>query len=475
MKWVITTGREKEKSHPIRSSSPCRGGWALNEEGALVDIEETIRNKKNLGGEKQKMRKAVTIGLVLCILLSIVVIQAGAEEDGDAAPNVALVVENAIAGSNKITLIHHGGDIIVDAFKGNAPYWNSLGVRINGSIYTGTVKLNGATVSAGDFKPGDELELFLGGELSDEDTITVIYIPTGDILLRVIPAGGVDGAVRGDVYDAQTRSAVEEATVTCEEFWMTAPGVWIPAPSAPETTITDADGHFEFKDISIGASGRKCEITVEHEDYETESRTVYLSDSEPQVYLIFELSMAPTPPPTPTSAPTEEPELSISQSSLKEEPEVGEEVLITIAILNKGKATAKNIHLEENIPSSISVNYVEGADKAGGLVYWNGELDPGEAHSITHTLKILEEKSRTIPVTVTYEDASGKKKQKSTEIYLTAEIEEEETPTPSPLANLPWVYIIILVAVILVGLAIIVAVRRGGEGGGAEVTIEESK
>ena len=174
-------------------------------------------------------------------------------------------------------------------------------------------------------------------------------------------------------------------------------------------------------------------------------------------------------------APTGEPELSISQSSLKEEPKVGEEILITAAILNKGKATAKNIHIEEQIPSSIAVSYVEGADKAGGLVYWNGELEPGEAHSITHTLRILEEKSRTIPVIVTYEDAFGKKKQQSTEIYLTAVIEEEVPPTPSPLANLPWVYIIVLVAVVLVGLAIIVAVRRGGEGGGAEVTIEESK
>lgn len=180
----------------------------------------------------------------------------------------------------------------------------------------------------------------------------------------------------------------------------------------------------------------------------------------------------PTPTSTTTPTPTGEPELSISQTSLKEEPEVGEEVLITVAILNKGKATAKNIHLEERVPSSIAVSYVEGANKAGGLVYWNGELDPGEAHSITHTLRILEEKSRTIPVTVTYEDASGKKKQKSTEIYLTAEIEKEAPP--SPLSNTPWLYIIILIAVILGGIAIIIAIRRKGEGG-AEITIEEDK
>ena len=255
-----------------------------------------------------------------------------------------------------------------------------------------------------------------------------------------------------------------------------------------KTTITDSYGYFDFKNLKVDET---YGITVEHENYETESKTVFPSHSEPQVYLRFELSMTPpltvtpmtpptSPPATSTSTATHtstgepEPELSISQSSLKEEPKVGEEVLITVAILNKGKAAAKNIHLEERIPSSIAVNYVEGADKAGGLVYWNGELEPGEAHSITHTLRILEEKSRTIPITVTYEDAFGTKKQQSTEIYLTAEIEKGVPPTPSPLSNIPWPYIIILVAVVLVGLAIIVAVRRGGEGG-AEITIDEDK
>ena len=206
----------------------------------------------------------------------------------------------------------------------------------------------------------------------------------------------------------------------------------------------------------------KCYYTPQTEgDYEVEAGGLRRD------FKASSLEMIPTP--------TGEPELSLSQSSLKEEPKVGEEILITAAILNKGKATAKNIHIEEQIPSSIAISYVEGADKAGGLIYWNGELNPGEAHSITHTLRILEEKSRTIPVIVTYEDAFGKKKQLSTEIYLTAEIEEEVTPTPSPLANLPWVYIIVLVAVVLGGIAIIVAVRRRGGEGGAEVTIEESK
>jgi uncharacterized repeat protein (TIGR01451 family) len=227
------------------------------------------------------------------------------------------------------------------------------------------------------------------------------------------------------------------------------------------------------KGNSYSSASNPVTITVESETTPTPSPTV-----TPTPTLTPTPSpVTPTPTPTPTPSGKPEPELSISQSSLKEEPEVGEEVLITVAILNKGKATAKNIHIEERVPSSISVSYVEGADKAGSLVYWNGELDPGEAHSITHTLRILEEKSRIIPVTVTYEDASGKEKKQSTDIYLTA---EEVIPTPTPteeqeLPNIPWLYIIILVAVVLGGIAIIVAVKRRGGEGGAEVTIEENK
>ena len=388
---------------------------------------------------------------------------------------------------------------------------------------------------------------------------------------QLVPTSVPQGIIRGNVYDAEMGSPIEGATVECFEV-ITTP-IYPPQPpviTKKDEVISDSSGYFEFKGLVVnqegivGGSTYSYNITVKHREYETKSKTAYLSDSEPQAYLKFELQ--PTIEPnfkvtnlivspsevkvgdtvtiiadvknvgdatgtytlkisvngaiihteevalspeetksvkcyytpqsegsyevkadglrrefkaisleiTPTPTPTGEPELSISQTTLKEEPEVGEEVLITVAILNKGKATAKNIHLEEHIPSSIAVNYVEGANKAGGLVYWNGELEPGEAHSITHTLRILEEKSRTIPVTVTYEDASGNKKYKTTEIYLTAEIEKEVAPTPSPLSNIPWLYIIILVAVVLVGLAIIVAVRRGGEGG-AEVTIEENK
>lgn len=236
-------------------------------------------------------------------------------------------------------------------------------------------------------------------------------------------------------------------------------------------TYEDDDGS------SYSSVSNSVTITVESETAPTPTSTPTPSTPTPSTPTPSTPTLTPTPStPKPISEPTEEPELSISQSSLKEEPEVGEDILITVAILNKGKGTAQNIRLVENIPSSIAVNYVEGGEKAGSLVYWNGELDSGEAHSITHTLRILEEKNLIIPVTVTYEDASGTEHQQSAEIYLTAETPTQPSTDSTPAFELPdlsWPYLIILVAVVFGGIAIIVAVRRRGGDGGAEVTIEE--
>ena len=141
-----------------------------------------------------------------------------------------------------------------------------------------------------------------------------------------------------------------------------------------------------------------------------------------------------TPTPTPvTPAPTpvavkKLPQIDIAHTTLKEEPEVGEEAIVTVTIANIGEGTAKNIYLTEHIPSSISVSYVDGASSStGNLVIWSGELKPGEVHSIKHTFRILEEKNRFFPAKVTFEDEYGIKHEMATTIYVTAKIPE---PTP---------------------------------------------
>ena len=140
----------------------------------------------------------------------------------------------------------------------------------------------------------------------------------------------------------------------------------------------------------------------------------------------------PTPTPVPTKAPIGKPQLTISQTTLIEEPEVGEDTLITVTISNTGDGIAKNINLREHIPSSVSINYVDGANSAGNLVTWGGDLDVGQTYSIIHSFRILEEKNRAVPVKVTYEDEEGKRYETSATIYISAKAEEIPEPTPIP-------------------------------------------
>lgn len=177
--------------------------------------------------------------------------------------------------------------------------------------------------------------------------------------------------------------------------------------------------------------------------------------SEPTITLGAEQPVStptPTPTPTPTATPTptpttpalttpalttvspaaKQPLLTVSQTSLLEEPEVGEEVLITVTLQNTGEATAKNIRLTEQIPSSISVSFVDGANKPGNLVTWEGELAPNRAHAITHTLKILEKKNRAIPVIIRYEDGAGNQKETSTTVIVGPTIPATPSPTKLP-------------------------------------------
>ncbi|MGB2841532.1 MAG: PGF-CTERM sorting domain-containing protein [Halobacteriota archaeon] len=138
------------------------------------------------------------------------------------------------------------------------------------------------------------------------------------------------------------------------------------------------------------------------------------------------------PAPTPTKTPIGKPQLTISQTTLREEPEVGEDVLITVTISNTGNEIAKNINLREHIPSSVSINFIDGANSAGNLITWNGDLYVGQTYSIMHSFRILEERNRAVPVKVTYEDESGNRYETSAAIYISAKAEEIPAPILIP-------------------------------------------
>jgi len=108
---------------------------------------------------------------------------------------VNIVIEDAKPGSSNVTIVHMGGNKIGNAFapsydyKVNASIFENMEVRINGAIYEGWASLNGGAISKSDFAGGDELELGLGSgsdwSLHSGDSITVVYTPTGEILLRL--------------------------------------------------------------------------------------------------------------------------------------------------------------------------------------------------------------------------------------------------------------------------------------------------
>ena len=155
-----------------------------------------MKTTKSKIKELVKNEEAVSpvIGVILMIAITVVIAAVVASFaygiiGGVAkAPNAALVVEDARVGNTNVTVIHHGGDTIVDAFTAT-PSWKNLMVKHNGEdIGWGNVTLGGDTDE--NFASGEQLEINVSGAaggalLASGDTITVVYIPTGDLLQRV--------------------------------------------------------------------------------------------------------------------------------------------------------------------------------------------------------------------------------------------------------------------------------------------------
>ena len=181
-----------------------------------------------------------------------------------------------------------------------------------------------------------------------------------------------------------------------------------------------------------------CQATATYADEEGNYHTVESDHAMVEVIASLTTPEIPAGTPVPTLVtststtstplPPGTPQITISQTSLLEEPSVGDEAMITVSLKNTGNSIAENVQLTERIPSSVSVSYVEGADNAGGLVSWSGDLNPGQSRSIQHTFRILEAKNRFFTAKVTYEDADGNKKETSTNVYITTAAEQ-----PAPL------------------------------------------
>lgn len=106
--------------------------------------------------------------------------------------SVNILFDGAKAGSSRVIIVHMGGDGIPDAFSPasepehflNESIFNNLEVRINGKIFEGNASLSRGPISKSDFEVGDELELELGSDrqLSVGDSISVVFLPSDQVL-----------------------------------------------------------------------------------------------------------------------------------------------------------------------------------------------------------------------------------------------------------------------------------------------------
>jgi flagellin-like protein len=157
-----------------------------------------MTTKKSIKKDEQAVSPVIAVIMLIAITVVIAAVVAafayGIIGGVKKAPSCALVVEGATAGQNTIRIIHHGGNKVLDAFDNqtsneNAP-WGTMEVRREGETVASdcTIALNSVginTTAKVPFEAGDELSLAFTEELRSGESITVVYIPTQDVLQRI--------------------------------------------------------------------------------------------------------------------------------------------------------------------------------------------------------------------------------------------------------------------------------------------------
>jgi len=152
---------------------------------------ERRADRKSLMKDEEAVSPVIGVILMIAITVVIAAVVAsfayGIIGGVATAPNSALVFENADLGKTNITLVHHGGDSITNAFTDTNPTtgnWGDMIVKLNGVdvSWQNNVMVGGDTDT--NFESGEQLKIRVTA-LASGDTISVVYKPTGDILQRV--------------------------------------------------------------------------------------------------------------------------------------------------------------------------------------------------------------------------------------------------------------------------------------------------
>jgi len=165
------------------------------------------KTKKSLKQDERAVSPVIGVIMMIAIVVIIAAVVAafayGIIGGVKKAPSAALIIEGAVSNSEKITLIHHGGDTLIDAFdEGDVAKingsWMNIEVRRKGAPCILTYsELNGeldwgpGSGNTLPFEAGDELKLIFNGTagtvsepLETGDSIVILYTPTDDILQR---------------------------------------------------------------------------------------------------------------------------------------------------------------------------------------------------------------------------------------------------------------------------------------------------
>jgi flagellin-like protein len=157
-----------------------------------------MTTKRSMKKDEQAVSPVIAVIMLIAITVVIAAIVAafayGIIGGVKKAPSCALVVEGAVSGfsTTPVTIIHHGGDKILDAFDNGtdadrAP-WGNMEVRFNGAAVNQTsypVLLNGGNITdKQNFMAGDELKIVFN-KLNTTDSITIVFTPTENVLQRI--------------------------------------------------------------------------------------------------------------------------------------------------------------------------------------------------------------------------------------------------------------------------------------------------
>ena len=163
--------------------------------------EHERARQKQLRADEEAVSPVIGVIMMIAIVVIIAAVVAafayGIIGGVNKAPSTALVVEGVQPGDNvTVTIYHHGGDTIVDAFESTADSdpskkWKNVEVRLNGATVGSSeinwLKMNNSYCNETwktNFEPGDQISMEFQ-RLNVSDSIAVVHTPSDSIMQRV--------------------------------------------------------------------------------------------------------------------------------------------------------------------------------------------------------------------------------------------------------------------------------------------------